>query len=51
LRFGGEKGTETTGTIFGDEASVGKEGNEFVPGQIVGGGGEIGEIECEAAGD
>jgi hypothetical protein len=46
----GEKGSKTCRTIFGDEASVVKEGNEFIPGQIASGGSEVGEIKSEAAG-
>ena len=51
LRLRGEKGTETGGTILRDQASVGQEGDEFIPGEIVGGGCQVGEIEGEAAGD
>ena len=51
LRFGGEKGTETSSTILGDQAGIEKERHEFIPGKIVSEGREVGEIEGEAAGN
>ena len=51
LSLGGKKRTEATGTILGDQARIDKEGNEFVPGQIVGRGSQVGKIKGEAAGN
>jgi hypothetical protein len=50
-RFRGEQGTETGGTFLGDQASIDEERDEFIPRQIVGGGGDVGEIEGETTGD
>lgn len=51
LGLGVEKWAEAGGTILGNEAGVDKEGDEFVPGKIVGSGREVGEIEGEATGN
>ena len=51
LSLGGKKRAKASGTILGDQASIDKERNEFVPGKIAGGGREVGEIEGQAAGD
>jgi len=51
LRFGREKRTETGGTILGDQASINKERDELVPGEIAGGGREVGEIKGETTCD
>lgn len=45
------KRAKASGPILGDQASIDKEGNEFVPGKVAAGGREVGEIEGQAAGD
>jgi len=37
--------------MLGDEAGIDQERDEFFPGKVVGGGREVGEIECEPASD
>ncbi len=51
VRCRSEKGTEMCGTILGDQTSIDQERDEFIPGEIVGGGGEVSEIEGETTGD
>jgi hypothetical protein len=51
LRLRVEERAETGGAVQGDEASIDEESDELFPGEIVGGGGKIGEVEGEATGD
>jgi hypothetical protein len=51
LGFCKKKGSKTATAVFGNKSRIHKKRNKFVPGKIVGGGGEIGEIKCHAAGD
>jgi hypothetical protein len=51
LRFCGEKRPETSCAVLRDKASIHQERYEFIPGEIVRGGGEVGKIEREAASD
>lgn len=51
LRFGGKQGMEASGTLGSDDAGVHKERDKLVPGEVVGGGRGIGEVESEASSD
>ena len=46
-----EERAEMCGTISGDQASIDQERDKFIPGEIMGGGREVGEIEGETTGD
>lgn len=51
VRFGGKKWPEPCSPIVRNESRIHKKGNKFVPGEVMGGGREIGEIESEPARD
>lgn len=49
--FRDKKWAEARGAIFREQARVNEEGDKLVPGQVVGGGGCIGEVEGDTASD
>lgn len=51
LSFRGKKWAKAGSAILRDQASLNKEGYEFVPGKIVSGGREVSKIESEATGN
>lgn len=51
MGLGGREGPKTGGAILGHKVSVDQERNEFVPREIVSGGGEISKVQRKPAGD
>jgi len=51
LRLGRGQRTEASGALAGDQMRIGEEGYEFIPGEMAGSGGEIGEVQGQAPGD
>jgi hypothetical protein len=51
LRFCRQKRAEPSGAILRDQTSIDKESDEFVPGKVMGGGREVGEIKGQTTGD
>ncbi len=47
-RLGANKRAKTRSTLFGNQPGVNQEGHEFVPGEIMGGRREVGEVQSEA---
>ena len=51
LRIAQQQRSELGGAIFRDQSRIYQEGHKLVPGEMMGGRGEIGKIESQAAGD
>ena len=51
MRLGVEQGEKAGRAFRGDDAGVDEKRDELVPGEVMCGGGGIGEIEGQAAGD
>lgn len=51
VRFRGNKRPETGRAMLGDQVCVEKKRDEFVPGEVMRGGGKVSKIECETASD
>jgi hypothetical protein len=51
LWLGVEQRKKAASTILGDQPGVHQKSNKFLPGEIAGSGSEIGEVECETAGN